>query len=464
MIDCRLDTRFVVLFAFFAIFSTLLVPVKPAFAELLTLEQAIEKALNSDPRISEQRAMVKHAEAQLAEAENGNGLVVSANTFLGISPGLTGGLFDGSCGSGVECKSRNDRFDLAEGLSPWYYLQYSFIKPLATFGKIENFAIAAKHNIKLKEQGVRLQRGNTAFDVKKAYYGYITAHNTNLFLTDIQSRIDSAIDTTEILLEDDEGKVTQSDLYALKSASALAESYVVRARALETVALEGLKVLIGMPLTESLELADTRVIPLALPQEALASLQNAAMAKRPEIVQLDQGLKARRALVKAKRAMGKPNLYAGVAGMLSYSPLRSRVDNPHITDPFNDAGITPLVGVQWQWSGGVQDARARQSQAELDALVEKNAFAQRGIPYQVSESYAQVRAYYESTSSLKKSAKAARKWMISSYADFEAGIEPVGKMVTAFQGYVLSYTQYLTTVYDYNMHVANLQRMTGDYQ
>ncbi|MDH5256650.1 MAG: TolC family protein [Gammaproteobacteria bacterium] len=447
---------------FFAASASLLSVI--SWAEPVTLERAIEIALNSDPRISEQQAMVKYAEAQLSEAQNSNGITISANTFLGISPGLNGGLFEGNCTAGVECVSRDDRFDLAEGLSPWYYLQYSLIKPLSTFGKIENFAIAAKHNIKVKEQDVRLQRGNTAFDVKKAYYGYITAHNTNLFLTDIQKRIDGAIETIESLLAEDEGKVSQSDLYALQSATALAESYVGRAVALETVALEGLKVLMGMPLTAPLELADKRVVPLLPPKDTLASLQTTAMTRRPEVTQLDQGLKARRALVKAKRSMKKPNVYAGIAGMFSYSPFRDRVDNPHITDPFNDAGVTPIVGLQWQWAGGVQEAQAQQSQAELDALVERNAFAQRGIPYQVSESYAQVQAYYDSTKSLEKGAKAARKWMIASYTDFEAGIEPVDKMVTAFQGYVLSYTEYLTTVYDYNMQVANLQKMVGNYQ
>ncbi|MDH3326268.1 MAG: TolC family protein [Gammaproteobacteria bacterium] len=447
----------------FVILPALLL-VKPAFAELVTLEQAIEKALNSDPRISEQQAMVRYAEAQLSEAKNSNGLTLSVNTFLGISPGLEGGLFKDNCSDTIACVSRNDRFDLAQGLSPWYYLQYTLIKPLKTFGKIENFARAAKHNIKVKEQDVRLQRGSTAFDVKKAYYGYITAHNANLFLTDVQKRIDGATKTIEAWLDEDEGKATQSDLYALQSASALAESYVARAQALETVALEGLKVLMGVPLTAPLALADKRVVPLELPKDELELLQAAAMKNRPEALQLDQGLKARRALVKAKRSMKKPNLYAGIAGMLSYSPNRERVDNPHITDPFNDAGATPIIGMQWQWAGGVQEARAKQSQAELDALVEKNTFAQRGIPYQVSESYAQVQAYHDSTKSLKRSSKAARKWMIASYTDFEAGIEPVNKMVTAFQGYVLTYTEYLTTVYDYNMHVASLQRMVGDYQ
>ena len=45
--------------------------------------------------------------------------------------------------------------------------------------------------------------------------------------------------------------------------------------------------------------------------------------------------------------------------------------------------------------------------------------------------------------------------------DFEAGMEKGDKVVTAFQGYVLAHTEDLKTVFDYNMHVAQLLNVTG---
>jgi hypothetical protein len=52
--------------------------------------------------------------------------------------------------------------------------------------------------------------------------------------------------------------------------------------------------------------------------------------------------------------------------------------------------------------------------------------------------------------------------MIASYADFEAGLEEADKVLTAFQGYVLIHSDYLSTVNDFNMHVVKLQYVTGD--
>ena len=434
-------------------------------AETFSLEQAIDKALATDPRISEKRAFVRHAKALLAQAEGSGSVFVKANSFVGISPGLNDGLFgEDACGNNKECVSRNDRFTLSEGLSPWFYLEFGIIKPLMTFGKIENFSQAARHNIEVKEQEVRLQRGSTIYDVKRAYFGHLTAKNSRLFLQDVKKRIDNAKENIEAQLDEDEGKATQSDLYALQSASALARSYVVRAGALEQIAIDGLKVLTGIKLTDELFLADKRVVPGELPEKDLLALQDQALLDRPEMTQLTQGLKARRALVKAKQSMKKPNMYAGILASLSYSPLRDTIDNPHIADPFNDRGITPVVGMQWEWAGGVQNAQVSQARAELEALLEKGNFAQRGIPYQVSESFRQVQALNEALIEMKKSSKSARKWMVASYSDFQAGIEEVDKLVTAFTAYVTTYTDYLRLVYDYNMQLAQLELVTGAYQ
>ncbi len=434
-------------------------------AETVDLPGAIDRALQNDPRISELQYFVEHARALKKEAEGNRSLQVSANTFLGFSPALEGGIFRNECGNGQTCELRRDRYKILDsGLSPWWYLQLGVIKPLNTFGKIENFIVAAENNIRLKEQDVRLQRGDTIVNVKQAYYGYLAARNSHLFLDDVASRIESALETAQINLEEERGDVTQADIYALESALGLANSYVRKATALETVAIEGLKVLLGLDLSAPLELADKNLKPVPMPETTLEDLKQTAMESRPEVLQLRHGLQARKALVKANKAMKKPNVYAGFVGSVSYSPLRDRVDNPHIYDPFNDIGATPVIGVKWDWEIGVQNARVQQAQAELSALMEKKRFAQRGIPYEVSEAYARAKAQFASLQDLKKSAKAARRWMISRYTDYQAGLVPVDKLISAFQAYVMSYTDYLQTVYGYNMQVAQLQKASGDYQ
>lgn len=436
-------------------------------AETLTLEQSLERALSHDPRISELERITEAAQALEKEAGAHMGVKVETNSFLGIAPAVSGGFFegDGCSPASAECEVRNDRYDLdlRDGLSLWAFFQFSIVKPLYTFGKVEHYSAAAKSNIKIKEADVRIQQGSTIIDVKTAYYGHLTAKSTRLFLEDVHRRVESTEALITQWLEEGEGTVTQADQYAVLAAKSLVSAYVAQASALESISLDGLKVLTGVGLENQLSLADQGISPLPLPSGELNVWLEKALANRPEMQQVEHGLRASRELVEANKSMQRPNVYAGISGMASYSPGRDRIDNPYVYDPFNDYGASPVIGLQWSWDPQVQSARITRAKAEANAVVEKASFARQGIPFQVAEQYRQVHAMHESVKALEQGAKAGRRWMISSYTDFEAGLNTADKVVTAFQGYVLAYTEYLKTVYAYNLHVAKLEQMAGAY-
>jgi len=438
------------------ILAILFIPAIPRAAEVITLEQAVERALQADPRVEERQHLVDAARALLQEALGSDDLIFDVNTFIGLTTQVDGGFY---ASDGVT--PRSDKYDW-NGLTSWSSVQFSIIKPLYTFGKIEHYAEAAKGNIEVKKGDVLLQRSNTILDVNRAYYGYLTARDTRYLFEDVIDRLNKAIDLVTKWLEEGNSNIRQSDLYALQSGKSLINKFLSQAMAVENIALDGLKVLINVSMESELEVADQRIAPVSLPAMSLEELSRKALEKRPEMMQLEAGLKARRALVAANKAEKLPNIYAGIAGAAAYSPGRTRLDNPFIYDPFNDYGATPVLGIKWNWTRGVQTAKVAQAKAELDALVEKSSFAQRGIPFEVAEQYHQVQAYNDAVKELAEGSRSARRWMIASYADFEAGIEESRNVLTAFQGYVLIHSDYLTTVNDYNMHVVRLRYVTGD--
>ncbi|MDO9635661.1 MAG: TolC family protein, partial [Thiobacillus sp.] len=171
---------------------------------------------------------------------------------------------------------------------------------------------------------------------------------------------------------------------------------------------------------------------------------------------------ARRALVAARKAERMPDVYAGVIGQFNYASQRERLDNPYLNDPFNGGGITPVVGVKWDSVFGVASARVNQAQAELEALNHKKAFALAGIPFEVGEAYAHAQANFAAQRDLAEGAAAARRWMVASLADFSAGLESADKVADAIKNYTLAQTEYLRTINDYNMNVAQLARLTGE--
>ena len=426
----------------------------------LDLAQSVERALKNDPRIEEKKKRVEAARGLLAEARGAKGWIFSVNSFAGFAPTLRGGLFETTDSTG---KRSDNAFDI-DGLSPWYYVDFSFIKPLHTFGKIKHYSKAAASNIQVKQGDVSLQRSQTLLQVTRAYNGYLAAKDTRLLLEDSTNKLEAAVALVEGWLEEGEGDAKQSDLYALQTGVALLNRYIAEASGFEKIALAGLRMLAGVAPEDELELADKRLSPVELPEGELKALQAQALEHRPEIRQLAAGLQARREWMLAQRSESHPNLYTGVAGVISYSPLREDLSNVSAYDPFNTAGATPILGLKWDWASGRQPAKVAQARAELDATLALQAFAQRGIPFQVAEQYHTVHAHYEMVQQLYKGSRSGRRWMISSYADFEAGLEQADKVISALLGYIQAYSDYLKTVNDYNLHVVKLQVVTGEFQ
>jgi len=437
----------------------LLLTTVSAQAESVNLQQAVAMSLAADPRIKEREQVVEAARGMMQEAQGNAGWRVSANAFVGLAPKIEGGFYQNGAYSGGTPRSDGDRIN---GISDWTHLDFALIKPLYTFGKIERYGEAAQGNIDLKRGELKQTRGDTVYDTKRAYYGYLTARDTRVFLEDMQGRLDQAVRSVERHLKEETGESRQSDLYALQSAKSLLAKYVYQSRAVEKISLDGLKVLTGAGLKSDLTVADERIEPVIFPQLELAELQSRALQDRPEMQQLEAGLRARRALVAAKKADRMPDVYAGVIGQFNYASRRDRLDNPYINDPFNGGGLTPVVGVKWDTVFGVASARVNQAQSELEAINHKKAFAVAGIPFEVGEAYAHAKANYDSQLALSEGSSAARRWMVASLADFSAGVETADKVAEALKNYVLTQTEYLRTVNDYNMNVAQLARLTGE--
>lgn len=427
-------------------------------AQAVTLRQAIDMSLAADPRIKEQEKLTEQAKALLAEAQSSGGWRVDLNAFIGFSPKVSGGFYENGATAGGTPRSDGRKIN---GLSDWSMVQFAVVKPLYTFGKVEHYSDAARGNVDVKAGEIRVQRANTVYDVKRAYYGYLTARDVRMVLEEVLGRVQEALVQTEMRLKQDKGEATLSDQYALQANEGLLKKYLGQAQAVERISLDGLKVLTGTGPAAKLTVVDTAIVPVDLPTAALADLQAKALADRPEMAQLEAGLRARRALVEAKQSEKYPDIYAGVIGTASYSSRRDKLNNPYAYDPFNTVGATPVLGIKWESVFDVAPARVAQAQAELEALNHKHQFAQAGIPFEVADAYLNATKLHQAQLDLAKGAQAARRWMISSYANYVAGLEKADHVAEALKSYTLLQTEYLRTVNDYNMYVAQLARVTG---
>ena len=152
-------------------------------------------SLTADPRIKEREQVVEAARGMLEEVQGNAGWRVSANAFIGLAPKVEGGFYQGGANTCTADPARRARMATDwNGISDWTHLDFALIKPLYTFGKIERYGEAAQGNIDLKRGELRQTRADTVYDTKRAYFGYLTARDTRVFLEDMQGRLNQTID------------------------------------------------------------------------------------------------------------------------------------------------------------------------------------------------------------------------------------------------------------------------------
>lgn len=434
--------------------------ISSSYAEPLTLERAINLAQKNDYRTLEKQHLADAAAGLVQEADGAGGWLFDMTTALALTTEVEGGFFDNNCNN--NCDNDNVRGDLydVDGLTPFIALKAALIKPLMTFGKIENYKAAAEQLHKVKLEDITIQQNATGMDVVKAWYGNLAAIGGIALLEEANDRLSAAETIAEDLLDSDNSDISEGDLYTLKAGKGLIQKFLAQAKGLQKTAHLGLALLTGQD-PSTMELASQRMRALPLPADDLATLQQTALDSRPEMRQLEAGLKARRSLVKAKQAESKPNVFAGIAGTFAYAPGRDQIDNPHVQDPFNHYAASPLVGLQWKWQGSRTAGQITQAESELRALEAKGHFARGGIPFQVAEAWYKVESGHEAHRALNAASRDARRAMLSAYLDFEAGTGEPAKALEALKTYTLTYADYLLTVNNYNNDVINLRRLTG---
>ncbi|OYY55588.1 MAG: hypothetical protein B7Y53_03600 [Halothiobacillus sp. 28-55-5] len=435
-----------------------------AQAQTVNLQQATDMAMNADPRIEEQRANVAAAQALIARVEGEGGIRASVNLYAALAPKATDGIFtngSNTCSAGQNCTLRSDGNTLNDGVTVTSGITASIIKPLYTFGKLENYKTAAQYNKQLKSDEVALAKGQTWLTVRRAYYGYLTARDTHAFLVGVRNQL--AESEQPMKKKADEGKAAMRDVYALENGLGLLNRYIAESEGVEKIALDGLKTIIGVPLNDALDVADAHITAVKMPEGSMAQYANQALVDRPEMHMAESGLSALRSYVQARKAERYPDIYAGVVATAAFTPGRQQINNPYINDPLNQAFATPVIGVKWDFNPGVLSANVSSAEADLRGAVAKAQLAQVGIPFQVSQAYHSVHALNRQITALDQARVAAKRWMISSFLDFQAGLVDGGTLGMAVAGNVSTQVNYFKALNDFNMQVAELNVATGDY-
>jgi outer membrane protein len=433
---------------------------KPA----LGLDQLIQMALETSPELQEAEQNVASAQADLAQAKAGQWAQMDVVGMIGPAKDAKTPIVAVNAvpAGGVLFGTIVERDENSVGI--FGRLELAIIQPLFTFGKISNRQDAASFGVDAQRSARDKKRGDVILNVKQFYFGLVVAQqglkaadDTDAFIQDARKRIQRLLDLGST-------NVQQSDLYRLAAFEADVKQFKAKAESGTKVAYLALKQAVGFPASQ-----DFRLDAKELPKDTRAlgnqeEYVQRALARRPELEQLQKGIAAQRSMVEAAKADLYPSFFAAGIGSFAGAPGREHLDNSYFRDEFNHAQMGVVLGTQWHFDLGIGRAKVSKARAEHQKLIHTKDYAERNIPVQVVKHYQDAIEAEVSFKAYEKAAVGARKWIVSAFTNFDMGVGTARDMFDAIDRYGKNQGEYLVNLYNYHVALANLSNAVAEHR
>lgn len=355
-----------------------------AKADTLDFDQCVATALRQNPNLAATRSQLDQALAGLRQA-NGSRL---PRLTVSVSPMRTN---DALYAFGTKLSQRSATFNdfgigqfagpdslgvAPEGLNNPAGVnnvntRLEVQMPLYTGGLIEGSIEQAQAYIRAARNGDVAARQQVTFDVLQAYQA---VHAARAFIS-VAKRAETAtlahVKMIENLLKS--GVVVKSDLLSAQVRLQEVRVQVLQASNAEAAALDQLHIVLGLPLSEALDVG-APIMPTAI-QTSAADLRAIALTDNPQLRAMRAQTDASQAGVKVARS----GLYPQVGLM-----LRQDWNDKHFG--FNSSSYT--VGAMLSWTafdGNVTRAAADRAAAGHAELMARLQQAESGVAFQVDE-------------------------------------------------------------------------------
>ena len=427
---------------------------------VLTLKQLTAMALDYSHEVKATKSEVTLAQEQKNEVHGHRWPQFDALATGGVVPNARRGEVR-TVGEG-KTLFYPDPKDKIHGVNIFGNLTFSLIQPLYTFGKIAYREEAAAKNVEVKKAGVDLKKGEVMVQVAQAYYGLILANQGKEAVADARTYLRDARERITRLLRVNSPNVKESDQYRLAMYEGGVEKFAAQADEGSKVAYQALKALVGYGPNQDFQVPQELPAPTA--PSGLDSYIRTALELRPEFTQLKSGLVARQLLVDAAKADRYPSFFFAVVGQVAGAPGRKYNPDPYTNDFFNDYGALPMLGAKWHFDFGILKAKIGQARAELEQLRHTEKHALMGIPVEVAKDYGKVQENYKGSVGMEKAYVNARRWLVTSFSNFDMGLGKMEDIFQAFERYGAFRGDFLMALYEYNLAVAELDKSSGAFR
>ncbi len=418
--------------------------------ETLTLRQAVDLALHSNPFAAAADAGEKDAEARIDQARSGylprlqfsESLQRGNNPVFVFSSLLTQRQFseaDFAIGS-------LNRPDAMNNHQAQLTVEQVVFDARQTSRGVE----AARFTRQIAGEDVRRSRSDIILDVMRAYFG-VTLAEKNLEVA--RQAVDSAradLDRAESIYQS--GRSTQADVLALRVHLAAVQEQQIRGSNDVAVARAALNDVLGISLDRSFELTTPLESGVGGPEGTLEEYRRLAAENRPEMRQAELAQRLARTERQIAGAAYWPQVaFQGIVETDSQNFLSK-----------GGANWFTAVTLRWNlWNGGETKARveqARFAESRADAL---RKHADSAIHLEVLKAYLDLRAAAQRVEVASAGAAEAEEAHRIIQNRHQAGLITVTELLRSETALAAARTRRLAAVYDQRIAAAALEHAAG---
>lgn len=410
----------------------------------LTLEKSISLALSQNPfylasqdRVEASQSRLRQAAAQFFPSLEASALQnLDEKVFVLEFPSLIPG-------------GQPQR--VAIDFTKDYQLSLSFTLPLYTGGRLTSGYRQAKYNLLSTQESVRQTSQETVFNVKRGYYGYLLARKLVEVSEEALSLAEKLFQNVRNMYE--VGIASRLDLLRAEVRVANLKPSVLQARNNLAVAELSLKTLLGLDLTQPVEIVgEMAYMPVEISlEESLAQ----ALTNRPELSQVNYQKKMAQEMVKIARAASLPTV--AVSGNYNYwaDHLNFKRDNWQSFYTFNLVLNIPI------FNGFSASARVAESKAMIREIEHTEKGLIDRIKFEVESAVLTLNQARESLLSQEKNIEQARESVRVAELNYSEGLATILDVDSAQVALSEARINYLQALYEYTVSLAQLEMAVG---
>jgi outer membrane protein TolC len=283
-------------------------------------------------------------------------------------------------------------------------------------------------------------------NVRRAYWGAKLAREMLSMLDEGLEYLNDAQKKIDEELAEGSGNASVTDRLRLRTMRADIEARVLEARRGADLAKAGLRALIGPDAPADLDVDDEPLGTQNVPARELAVYSDLARTYRPEVKALDKAVAAKRALADLEWRRQYPDLVLVGSATYAYASSIDHPQNAFANNPFNTSGVGLAAAFRMPLDLFVKNAHAHRVHAEAQ---------------EVELAYTEMKEADQRLKTVQKGEKAARQWIAAIMQNISVGLAETKDFSDALLAFFQARMRNLQGLYDYNIAVASLTRVSG---